>query len=170
MHDVGRQKSEVLQMLLKVLIAIFALSPALTFSEPMAVPDVRPAKQVKPAKSRYFLSTGAGVNVEKGVPGAYFGLVLKILRPIPKESTMEVEFENPPDPQSSFRSVVELPAKSDLVLRSPVFVGITNKKSYLARVTIRDKRGRVHAVHEQWIRFDLPQQVIEAFQIKLLTQ
>jgi hypothetical protein len=157
-------------MLLKVLIAIFALSPTLTFSEQMAVPDVRPTKQVKPTKSRYFLSTGAGVNVAKGVPGAYFGLNLKILRPIPKESTMEVEFENPPDPQSSFKSVVELPAQSELVLTSPVFVGITNKKSYLARVTVRDKRGRVQAVHEQWIRFDLPQQVIEAFQIKLLTQ
>lgn len=108
------------------------------------------------------------VLVASDEPSAIFALTLAIKKPLPEDSTIQVEFENPNRQDSPF-IIADVTAKNGAVVaQSPKFEGIRNKTAYLTRTRVLGADRQPLSVHEQWIWFEMPQAMRKAYATKIV--
>ncbi|MTW11769.1 hypothetical protein GM658_14275 [Pseudoduganella eburnea] len=121
--------------------------------------ESRPSGPSKPTHSEYFVSVGAGVIQNREDPTSTFVIALAPNKPLPPNSTLLIEFENPSNPESPFVVVDKLDEKGELHARSPKVDRIYNKRAYLVRTKLIGEGQKILSIHDQWIWFELPKEL-----------
>jgi hypothetical protein len=128
----------------------------------------RPNGPTRPAHSEFFTSQGALVLLDRDSPEALFGLTLSLDRDLPPHSEIKVRFENPTLPGEFFEVAATADSRRLVMAQSPHFVGITNRRAYLARTIVLDEHKQVISTHDQWIWFEMPAQLRSAYATKVI--
>jgi len=129
--------------------------------------EPRPSGPSKPTQSEFFSSQVAMVLVAQQEPTAIFALTLGAKKPLPTGSTIQVEFENPTRPDTPF-IVAGGVQNGKVVAQSPPFEGIHNRTSYLTRTKVFGADQQLLSVHDQWIWFEMPQVMRQAYATKII--
>jgi hypothetical protein len=98
--------------------------------------EPRPNGPSRPAHSEYFVSVAAGVLQSRDDPASTFAISLTLNKPLPLDSTLLVEFENPLDLESPLVVVGRLNENGEMHARSPKVERIQNRRAYLVRTKI----------------------------------
>ena len=121
----------------------------------------------KGSRSEFFTTEGAMVFVQKTAPDALFALSLAVNRDLPPNAQIKVQFENPAVPGEHFEVPAEINARRQVMVQSPRFNAIKNRRSYLSRTLVQDEQGKLISTHDQWIWFDLPADFRAGFAMKI---
>lgn len=139
---------------------------AVMFSTALAQ-ETRPSGPSKPTQSEFFTSQLAMVLLDQQEPTAIFALTLAAKKPLPSGSTIQVEFENPNQPDEPFIIAGLVAQNGKVVIQSPRFEGIRNRTAYLARTRVLGFDQQLLSVHDQWIWFEMPKSMRDAFATKV---
>lgn len=152
-----------MKLLKKVLTLAFI---AVMFSTAWAE-ETRPSGPSKPTQSEFFMSQLAMVLVAQQEPTALFALTLAAKKPLPSGSTIQVEFENPNRPDKPFIIAGVVAQNGKVVTQSPRFEGIRNRTAYLTRTRVLGSDQQLLSVHDQWIWFEMPKSMRDAYATKV---
>lgn len=130
--------------------------------------ETRPSGSSRPAQSEFFTSQVAMVLVAQQESTAIFALTLATKKPLPNGSTIQVEFENPNRPDSPFIIANVVAQNGKVVAQSPKFEGIHNKTAYLTRTKVLGADQQLLSAHDQWIWFEMPQAMRNAYATKII--
>jgi hypothetical protein len=159
----GHKREATMKLLKKILaFAFIAVISTIALAQ-----ETRPSGPSKPTQSEFFTSQVAMVLVARQEPTAIFALTLAATKPLPGGSTIQVEFENPNRPDEPFIIAVVGVQNGKVVAQSPRFEGIRNKTAYLTRTRVFGADQHLISVHDQWIWFEMPRAMRDAYATKI---
>jgi hypothetical protein len=163
----GQKRTQEGETIVKSLEKLFAFAfIAMIFTGALAQ-ETRPSGPSRPIQSEFFTSEVAMVLVAQQEPTAIFALTLVAKKALPTGSTIQVEFENPKQPDTPF-IVAGGVQNGKLVAQSPPFEGIHNRTAYLTRTKVYGADQQLLSVHDQWIWFEMPQAMRKAYATKII--
>jgi hypothetical protein len=112
-----------MQLLKKTLIFAFIA----VISTTVLAQETRPSGPSKPTRSEFFTSQVAMVLVAQQEPTVIFALTLHANKPLPIGSIIQVEFENPNQPDEPFNIALAEAQNGKVVAQSPRLKGFVIK-------------------------------------------
>lgn len=125
----------------------------------------------EPTTTEFFRTVGGGfIN---GKATLRYALNFQIRKPINDSPTWyaEVRFDNPEDESRPLIQLLEFPAgQNDISIRSMELHAIRNHTTYrvLFKAFSDAERTSLVATHEMFVRFDVPDQMMPVFGVKVL--
>jgi hypothetical protein len=111
---------------------VFLLPLLLVGLSPAAV-----ARTPKPVTSAFFVTQAGGFISNYPDPAVSYTLTLRVLDTLPRPAYLQVEYENPGDPDKPDLQYLEVQAGQQTVdLKSRFFSGARNRKSYRVVVEV----------------------------------
>ena len=126
--------------------------------------------QADPVTSEYLKTAGGGtaVDTKDGARFAFFGIVLKTVKPLPPNAVLVAYFDNPREPSKPLTTeYTPREGEAEIVIRSEPYTCVVNNRDY--RVTVKiyspDKSTLV-SEHIQPISFNMPKKQLQQLRLK----
>lgn len=115
-------------------------------------------------KSEYLSTSGGGFLLKSGKP--MYAMTYTTIKQLPEGTILNVSFENPENPNEPFLSKVT-PEGERILIRSKTMSAIKNRTNYKVIVElVQDEQ--IISTHVQYVRFDMPDAVLNQMGVKTL--
>ena len=134
----------------------------------LLIPALGAAQPPRPSKSEYLTTEGAGFMLDKA-NGAIYAMTFSVNKEIKSPVFVTINFENPSDRKSPFRSDLTIaPGQHDVMAESPGIKRIKSGKRYSVDVLLYADESRTLLIgrHSQKVAFDMPEEMATAFGIE----